>query len=106
MVELLPTVAPSNMHELPGSALRMGKSPALHGLPRLLQLPSSQRYCVPAWHVADPLVNGTPPYSQLRPAAATVSVQAVCSACQSPSSHLYFCPAWQEDAPSEYIVPL
>ena len=92
MVELLAIVAPSNRQVRSGGGTLSGISPALHGMSRLLHLPSSQRYCVPAWQVADPLAKATPPNSQPRDAVVVVSVHAVCSARQSPSSHLYFSP--------------
>jgi len=47
IVELLATVAPSNMHVRPDGTARIGASPTGQLIPRLAHRPSSHRYCVP-----------------------------------------------------------
>ncbi len=60
IVELLATVAPSNMQPCPFGITRIGESPTEQDFPRLAHMPSSQRNCVPAWQLAAPVLNVIP----------------------------------------------
>jgi hypothetical protein len=108
MVELLETVAPSNMHVRPLGAGRTGASPIGQVTPSVAQRPSSQRYCVPPWQLAEPVEYETPLYSQVFDGAGAASSlpHTTPSAFQSPSLQRYCDPDWHAAAPSEYIVPL
>jgi hypothetical protein len=89
MVEPLETVALLNMQVRPSGSTRIGESPTVQGTARLLQVPSSQRNCVPAWQLAAPVENEIPPYWQVRDATTRSPLQLLRVASHSPSSHLY-----------------
>src|SRR5262249_12850523 len=58
MVELVATVAPSYMQVLPLGTARIGASPTVQATPSPRHVPSSHRYCVPSWQLADPVPPG------------------------------------------------
>src|SRR5262249_39388191 len=107
MVELVATVAPSYMQVLPLGTARIGASPTVQATPRPRHVPSSHRYCVPSWQLADPVEYEMPFRAQLRDVFGDSSgVQGEPLAFQSPSSHLNCAPLWHDIAPSENMLPL
>src|SRR5262249_12239334 len=100
---------PSNMQVRPDGMTRMGESPTVHGIPRLVHVPSAQRNCVPAWQLAEPLEYEMPPNWQgadVSRCGAGPSTHFMAAEAQSPSSQRYCFPVWQAAAPSEYDFPI
>jgi hypothetical protein len=65
IVDPLATVASPNMQVSPEGMTRIGESPTEHGIPKLRQVPASQRNWVPAWQLAEPVENVIPAKSHV-----------------------------------------
>jgi hypothetical protein len=107
MVEPLDTVTSPNMQVSPLGITRIGESPTEQGTPRLVHIPSSQRNCLPAWQLADPVEKVMPAKSQVRELTIAGSAPQACVVdSHSPSSQRNSRPLWHDVPPSEYFVPL
>src|SRR6185503_15780304 len=106
MAERCATVAPSYMQVFPSCAGWTGASPIGHVVPRLRQVPSSQRYWAPAWQLAEPVAYARLPNWHGRAATNGSSGHERSVRFQSPSMHLYSDPDWQDAEPCENIALL
>src|SRR5215475_8753131 len=97
----------SNVQDRPTGATSIGASPTGHGIARLFHVPSSQRICFPAWHLAAPAANEMPPnWHVFETTTEPSGVQLRPNACHSPPSQRYSEPFRQATSLEEYIVAL
>ena len=106
MVDCVTTMAPLSIQGRPFGAIRASISPLLQATTRLLHVPSSHRYSVPASHCAEPGEYALPFNAQFLAVTSGCSAQAIPDSFHCPSSHRYVLPDWHTTDVCEYLVSL